>query len=107
MDYAVTVAIHGLKKDAPNLDTLERNFSQLLANRLATDSPVDVVCFCESLPLSGIVGIADGTSELVSEVFVTMPLYHTEYCLGRTTSSSCSAKTRSQGNSAGRPFKHD
>jgi hypothetical protein len=56
-----------LKKDAPSLDTLERNFIGLLHSRLAARSSVKIVYFCESLPLSDIVGIAHGTQELVSK----------------------------------------
>jgi len=59
--------LEDLERDGPRLNTLERSFSQLLAQRLAEQNPVEVACFCESLPVGGVLGIAKGTQELVNQ----------------------------------------
>jgi hypothetical protein len=54
-----------LRRDAPRLYSFEREFSQLLAQRLAEHNPVEVACFCES-PSRGIIGHSKGAQELLS-----------------------------------------
>lgn len=66
MHQSNTSSLEDLKKETPSLDNLERNFSQMLAKRLAEKKPLDVACFCEELPVDGIVGLAKGTRKLVS-----------------------------------------
>jgi hypothetical protein len=55
-----------LKADAPQLHDLERRFSQLLVKRVAEKNPIEVACFCESIPEGGILGLANGGPKLVS-----------------------------------------
>ncbi|KAF2823272.1 hypothetical protein CC86DRAFT_409194 [Ophiobolus disseminans] len=65
-----------LNRDGPGLHKLEREFSQLLSQRVAEKSPVEIACFCESLPVGGIVGLARGTQQLIVPPHSAAPPNH-------------------------------
>lgn len=46
-----------LEKENPNLQELERRFNMLLTKRNGAKRPIQIGCFCESVPINGITGL--------------------------------------------------
>jgi hypothetical protein len=97
-----------LKADGPQLHDLERRFSQLLVKRVTEKSPIEVACFCESLPpVGGVLGIATGGPKLVSKLRLRCNGTVLTLTTGRPTPIRRASRPRESTDATSRSLRHD